>query len=149
MQYNINYNINTVIMHLVEGYIFGEAWIKNLGLCISLINGQASLIHMHTYLSTMSSKCDVTQIGWKSSIICSSGSFFIWVRVGEVVRQLTGPHVHVPCLIRTILHLQAVRTNNYIEIITISITINRMILSDNGLILLTEWQNSIWRVRTT
>jgi hypothetical protein len=66
-----------------------------------------------THLPTMSGKCDITQIRWKCSIICSSGCFFIWIRVGKVVRQLSRPHVHVACLIWTILHLQAIKVTSY------------------------------------
>jgi hypothetical protein len=68
------------------------------------------LLYMCTHLPSMSGECDVTQIGWKRSIVCCSGSFLVGIRVGKVVGQFSRPHVHVTCLIWAISYLQAINT---------------------------------------
>jgi hypothetical protein len=62
LQQKVNDSINNVIMFLAECHIFIKLKLKKkiLSFHTYLINGKVPLIQMHAYLSTMSSKCDIT-----------------------------------------------------------------------------------------
>ena len=59
----------------------------------------------NTYGSTMTSLGNQTQIGRKSTLVACTGSLFIGVRRGHVIRELSWSLEHLSLVIRTVLVL--------------------------------------------
>lgn len=55
---------------------------------------------------------NVAEVRWQGSVVSNAGCLWIWVRFGEIIRQLSWPGEHLATLIRTIHYLNLIPTHH-------------------------------------